>query len=571
MVASRKKIVMNDVLEQKLKYIGLDLNKIPKELLQSTKLNFRVIKGTNEKKYKQYKFVNIKDIEILLTPANRSSDLKERYEEAEPLATYISVDSSANAENIVQNTVFFNMFKKLKISEIEKIEKEQEELAKKLPFKIKYNRNYLWQIYYSEYADKYFMLVPTDETNFSCLFYLIKKKIENNKNEKIFVPITCADYSGKILKKSELRDLENYLWLLTKDYPSIYEVTDLDGETSLEIIGESQIYGKIKTLYKMNFNTTKEASKFYKLLKALFILQTELPHYYNFVANIDDKCNLKICLNNSEVVYEKLPDFVLKQYVDSVKLKQKAQEEIKVLYIKLNVLKKESAELESEYLAKEKQISTFLECKKSFFGKVKYYFKFGKKNGTSKKIKENHEEQIIEKEEKEEKEDRNLKKKFKLENKRYTLDDLILSYKDLEILEIAKNKKSIIVLNKMDLEQKITPENPKLKDFNKNIITLSAKNKNGLEKLYGRIRDMFNLNEINLDNDIIITNERHKNLINKAIENIEKAINTLNDGMPVDIIAISIKDVLSNLGKITGEEAGEEIINEIFSRFCLGK
>ena len=82
---------------------------------------------------------------------------------------------------------------------------------------------------------------------------------------------------------------------------------------------------------------------------------------------------------------------------------------------------------------------------------------------------------------------------------------------------------------------------------------------------------MFNLNEINLDNDIIITNERHKNLINKAIENIEKAINTLNDGMPVDIIAISIKDVLSNLGKITGEEAGEEIINEIFSRFCLGK
>ena len=146
-----------------------------------------------------------------------------------------------------------------------------------------------------------------------------------------------------------------------------------------------------------------------------------------------------------------------------------------------------------------------------------------------------------------------------------------LTNEDLEILEIAKNKKSIIVLNKMDLEQKITPENPKLKDFNKNIITLSAKNKNGLEKLYGRIRDMFNLNEINLDNDIIITNERHKNLINKAIENIEKAINTLNDGMPVDIIAISIKDVLSNLGKITGEEAGEEIINEIFSRFCLGK
>ena len=145
------------------------------------------------------------------------------------------------------------------------------------------------------------------------------------------------------------------------------------------------------------------------------------------------------------------------------------------------------------------------------------------------------------------------------------------SKEDLEILEIAKNKKSIIILNKIDLEQKITRENPKLAIFNQNIISLSAKNKIGLEKLFERITDMFNLNEINLDNDIVITNERHKNLISKAIENLNKAENILKDGMPVDIIAISLKDVLESLGSITGEEAGEEIINEIFSRFCLGK
>ena len=145
------------------------------------------------------------------------------------------------------------------------------------------------------------------------------------------------------------------------------------------------------------------------------------------------------------------------------------------------------------------------------------------------------------------------------------------SKEDLEILEIAKNKKSIIILNKIDLEQKITRENPKLAIFNQNIISLSAKNKIGLEKLFERITDMFNLNEINLDNDIVITNERHKNLISKAIENLNKAENILKDGMPVDIIAISLKDVLESLGSITGEEAGEEIINEIFARFCLGK
>ena len=142
---------------------------------------------------------------------------------------------------------------------------------------------------------------------------------------------------------------------------------------------------------------------------------------------------------------------------------------------------------------------------------------------------------------------------------------------DIEILEIAKNKKSIIILNKIDLEQKITPENPKLRSFNKNIINLSAKNKIGLELLFDKITNMFNLNEINFDNDILITNERHKNLISKAIENLDKAENTLKNGMPVDIIAISLKDALSNLGAITGEEAGEEIINEIFKRFCLGK
>lgn len=146
-----------------------------------------------------------------------------------------------------------------------------------------------------------------------------------------------------------------------------------------------------------------------------------------------------------------------------------------------------------------------------------------------------------------------------------------LSEEDIEILNFAKNKKSIIVLNKSDLEQKINDENQKLEVFSKNIIKLSAKNKNGLNLLFKKITDMFNLNEINFDNDVIITNERHKNLISKAIEDLNKAENILNQGMPIDILEISLKNVLENLGSITGEEAGEEIINEIFSRFCLGK
>lgn len=146
-----------------------------------------------------------------------------------------------------------------------------------------------------------------------------------------------------------------------------------------------------------------------------------------------------------------------------------------------------------------------------------------------------------------------------------------LTEEDKEILKIAKNKKSIIILNKIDLGQKIKPDIPELEDFKSNVINLSVLNKIGLKTLFDKITNMFNFNEINFDNDVLITNERHKNLISKAIDNLNKTEEILNQGMPIDIVAISLKDVLSNLGEITGEEAGEEIIDEIFARFCLGK
>ncbi len=90
-------------------------------------------------------------------------------------------------------------------------------------------------------------------------------------------------------------------------------------------------------------------------------------------------------------------------------------------------------------------------------------------------------------------------------------------------------------------------------------------------ELQEEITKMFNLNEINLDNEIIITNIRHKNLITKAIENVRKTRETINKKMPLDIIAIFIKDILEDLGNITGEIVNEDIINEIFAKFCLGK
>ena len=146
-----------------------------------------------------------------------------------------------------------------------------------------------------------------------------------------------------------------------------------------------------------------------------------------------------------------------------------------------------------------------------------------------------------------------------------------LDDEDYEILKLIKNKKSIILLNKNDLKNVIDENNEKIKNASKNILKISALNKTGLEELYNKITEMFNLNEINLDNELLITNVRHKNIIEKAIQNVKMANEALLNGMPIDIITIYIKQILDDLGEITGDCVTEDIINEIFSKFCLGK
>ena len=146
-----------------------------------------------------------------------------------------------------------------------------------------------------------------------------------------------------------------------------------------------------------------------------------------------------------------------------------------------------------------------------------------------------------------------------------------LTPEDVEILELSKNKKSIILLNKMDLEPVLKENDPRLQQVSNHIIKISARNMMGIEKLYEEITELFQLNEINLDHEIVITNVRHKNLITKAIKNVKKTKDTIEQKMPLDIIAIFMKDVLEDLGNITGEIVSEDIINEIFSKFCLGK
>ena len=146
-----------------------------------------------------------------------------------------------------------------------------------------------------------------------------------------------------------------------------------------------------------------------------------------------------------------------------------------------------------------------------------------------------------------------------------------LDEEDLKILDLIKSKKNIILLNKFDLSQKNDETINYMSNENKTVIKASMKNKMGLDNLYNKIKELFNNDELKINDGIIITNVRHKNLIHKAIENISKAQNSIKENMPIDITAICIKETLESLGEITGNNVSDDIINKIFSKFCLGK
>lgn len=146
-----------------------------------------------------------------------------------------------------------------------------------------------------------------------------------------------------------------------------------------------------------------------------------------------------------------------------------------------------------------------------------------------------------------------------------------LTDEDKEILDIIKNKTAIVVLNKMDLINKIDENMAEIKEVSKYIVKMSTLEQKGIEDLYEIIGNLFSMEEISLDNTTVITNVRHKNLISKALKSCREAKKSMELGMPLDIIAIFLKEILENLGEITGETVTDDIIDEIFSKFCLGK
>lgn len=458
----------DEKIEEKLKYIGLDLKKKPNFLKEYEPIEYRPARGYDENQYKIYKYVDVREIQILLTRANRMDMLAEKYEKAEPLYSYLDLEKE---ENMVKYSLFLKMLHTVKIEEIEKIEKEQEELNKKIPFEVKYHENYLWQIFYSEVSKQYFMLVPMVDSEYACFFYLLKKQIECEKKKKsyqIFVPICHLDYSGSYLKRSELADIENYLWLFTKDWPLVYEVYDKSGELSIHIVGQTEVYEKLKNYYKIELKEKEEAIKFLKLIKALFILQTETQSEYIFVPKIDKSGGLEFYFQERKLDYDDLFQFIEGEYEQkNDKLKQ-IKSEIEKLKVKLEEKQAISKKKDMEYLNKEKEIATYLECKKTFFGKIKFFFKYKKKK------KKEESEEIIEKKQEKTKEKEEIDDKKIEEKPFYTIEDLVsLTNQYNENLEIEKNLK----LDVKALEDKIKMMDTKIKNATDYINEIEKHNK----------------------------------------------------------------------------------------------
>ena len=145
-----------------------------------------------------------------------------------------------------------------------------------------------------------------------------------------------------------------------------------------------------------------------------------------------------------------------------------------------------------------------------------------------------------------------------------------LDNNDMEIIEILKDKNAIVLLNKSDLST-ITTADIVNKYLDKPIINISAKDRTGIDELECKISEMFLKGEISFNDEVYITNIRHKNSLSEALNSLKLVINSIDDDMPEDFYSIDLMNAYEELGLIIGESVEDDLMQEIFSKFCMGK
>lgn len=146
-----------------------------------------------------------------------------------------------------------------------------------------------------------------------------------------------------------------------------------------------------------------------------------------------------------------------------------------------------------------------------------------------------------------------------------------LTEEDIKVYNLIKKQPTIVVINKTDLDKKVDVEKMQKKFKEHPLLLISVKEEQGLEELKNTILEEILQEKINTDNEVLVTKVRHRDALIRALDSLQKVKESLDDGMPYDFLTIDLKDVLFNLSSITGETVTEDIIDQIFSDFCLGK
>ena len=163
----------------------------------------------------------------------------------------------------------------------------------------------------------------------------------------------------------------------------------------------------------------------------------------------------------------------------------------------------------------------------------------------------------------------------------YVIDSSVpLDEDDENIVRLIKGRKTIILFNKSDLEEVVTKEEVEIllsaifgseKKDNIFMVKISAKENDGIDSLVDLIKDMFFHGKIGFNDELYITNARHKEAVLEALESIRQVQVSLENDMPEDFYSIDLMSAYAALGRIIGEEVEDDLVNEIFSKFCMGK
>ena len=402
---------------------------------------------------KVYRYIPISKIEVMVTNHSRNDKIKDKLKDAIPIIDYIYSKEFKDFDRVRLEY----LLKDYNNSKYEEIDNLQKRLLEKEPFKITYEEDVFYEIYYMKEENKYLLVICTEDIVFKEIQYILQKKAQyyiTRKEEYIYSGIANLEYSENFLYKEEIQELEDILWYFTKSWPITYELYNNKNEYSLEIVGNFEIYNGLTSIYRISLKNKNKAAEYLKLAKALMTLEKDTNKYLKFQTIISEKDGLEFKYNDNDIILKDIPDFLLVNYV-------KLYEETMV-YIDENMAKElKFKRLTEEKLKKEEKlndlqnyITTFLDSKKTFFGKFRYFLgkdplkqleqkekelENKKKKGD---ISEKNNISLDEDEEKklreiERKEIQELKEKLNLKRDFCTIEEYIYLYKEYE----KQNKK----------------------------------------------------------------------------------------------------------------------------------